>query len=104
MLKEQVAEILIQNDPRTCVKVYRYVLSGAQINESYNEGRKAIKELKGVAQEILNLFKAEVDKLTVIEDKEITRHELPDGDYDITGLCQAQLQHTKKQILDLMGE
>ena len=43
---------------------------------------------------ILNLFKAEVDKLTVM----IT------GDEHITGHAKAQLQHTKKQLLDSMGE
>ena len=39
--------------------------------------------------QILNLFKAEVDKLTVIGQDPV---------------AIAQLQHTKKQLLDLMGE
>ena len=31
-------------------------------------------------------------KDTVMSDEQITQHELPDGDFDITGLCQAQAE------------
>lgn len=60
----------------------------------------------GLAEKILNLFKAEVDKLTVIDDRAETMYLTTcDYDKDFRWLKrEAQLQHTKKQLLDLMGE
>jgi len=75
-------------------------------------------EVANLAQEILNLFKEVVDKLTVMDDEELRNH-LTVNDclnlYDEEGIIglvekvrdvsrEAQLQHTKKQLLDLMGE
>lgn len=74
------------------------------------------------AQEILNLFKAEVDKLTVIDDREnywIRYSQYPQDSWDLKAWLtdrdnftynsikqfqEAQLQHTKEQLLDLMEE
>ena len=60
-----------------------------------------------VTDQILKLFKAEVDKLTVIDDEEIKEKlggswakakEMPIG--LVVGIAtKAQLQHTKKQLL-----
>ena len=59
-----------------------------------------------IEDQILNLFKAEVDKLTVIDDMS---EKLWDKSYDsiedmVSVALKIQLQHTKKQLLDLMGE
>ena len=88
MLKEQVAGILEKyfNDP-------------IEIPCPYCEANK----------EILNLFKAVVDKLTVIDDEAIDqiryKGQFYGGAYnEVKKLtAQAQLQHTKNE-LDLMGE
>ena len=62
-----------------------------------------------LVRQILNLFKAEVDKLTVIDDDERWEHFNNSGlieeeHWNTNSLIEAQLQHTKKQLLDLMGE
>jgi len=66
---------------------------------------------KEATDTILNLFKAEVDKLTVIDDEEIEKlwleyeEKYPMQDVAWDGyLLEHYLQHTKKQLLDLMGE
>ena len=87
MLKEQVAEILlpliVDTDKRRRAKM-----------------------------RILNLFKALLDKLTVIERDVIddafeSWADYGEDEYQKEGAKQVahdQLQHTKKQLLDLMGE
>jgi len=83
---------------------------------------KALKDQKGeftssleYAQSIVNLFKAEVDKMTVIDDEEIMSHAKDEVQHTfgwtreviLSGarvVAQAQLKHTKKQLLDIMGE
>jgi len=72
-LREQVAEILRHFDK------HEIGFQEHTINES--------------VRQILNLFKAEVDKLTVIDAVLIDK-----------GIVKAQLQHTKKQLYNLMGE
>jgi len=82
-----------------------------------------------ISEDVVNLFKAEVDKLTVIDDGAIellkVRCQYPIGEEGYIGrtgvgrratfysinnkklyklLPEAQLQHTKKELLDLMGE
>jgi len=90
MLKEQVAELI----RRAC--------------EKYDTANNQKLLVKVHAEEILNLFKAEIDKLgdrsfvsnveehlrICIEDKDIEYH---------AGRIMVKLQHTKNQ-LDLMGE
>ena len=71
------------------------------------------------ANRIISLFKAEVDKLTVIDDEEIIKlaahwNPIPNRLEGITpeviklrlfqSVRKAQLQHDKKTLLDLMGE
>jgi len=78
MLKEQVAEIRFTKDDL----------------QYFPDGIGYLSEM-GMAK-VVNLFEAEVDKLTVI-----------DLDTDVLGykaIAEAQLQHTKKQLLDLMEE
>ena len=66
---------------------------------------------KEATNTILNLFKAEIEKLTVIDNEEIEQalNTLP-ATYKNSGLeidrhlIQAQLRHTKKELLDLMVE
>ena len=67
-------------------------------------------EVANLAQEILNLFKAEVEKLTAIDDVEISnikaarsRARYP-TDTNEELIVKAQLQHDKQTLLDLMGE
>ena len=89
MLKKQVAEL---------VKPY--------IESSGFSGQDSLARVKVLSHQILTFFKAEVDKLTVIEDDEIMgiiamcggRNRPDIADYD-KELSQAQLQHTKKQLL-----
>jgi len=103
MLKEQVAEILRQ-------EVIEY--------EKAWRGEPCLKP-ETLVDQILNLFKAEVDKLTVMDNEELVLEEIrtPTGDniggypvvqvtkeIDITATLNKQLQHTKKELLDLMGE
>jgi len=61
-----------------------------------------------VAEQILNLFKAEVDKLTVIDYEKLrimTGLSFSDkAKLDIDDVLEAQLDDTKKQLLDLMEE
>jgi len=96
MLKEQIAKILYGSEDYPSTEK-RYLL---------------------LAQAILNLFKAEVDKLTVIDDEEFKAEllkyyigicqtnppQMPNQTDTIWCCLKAQLQHTKKQLLDLMGE
>jgi len=68
------------------------------------------------AEYLIGLFKVEVDKLTVIPEKDIKASGFVDV-FDSTttgielfrickeeGFIEAQLNHTKKQLLDLMEE
>jgi len=76
-------------------------------------------------RQLVNTFKAEVDKLTVIGDEEISNHlyRVSTSKYDaftegdgtlvnpniyshvrIKELLKAQLQHTKQKLLDIMEE
>ena len=59
------------------------------------------------ADYLVSLFKAEVDKLTVIGNEEISVYKLYGTEglagYDIRGLLTAQLQDTKKQLLEVEG-
>ncbi len=76
---------------------------------------------KEAVEEILNLFKAEVDKLTVIDMRTISGRVMADGSkrkqtityspkyfsqnkIQLKVTAKAQLQHTKKELLDLVGE
>ena len=92
MLKEQVAGILEKyfNDP-------------IEIPCPYCEANK----------EILNLFKAQIEKLTVIEDEEISQAKKghtaiiqahPSVYPQDTAVAKAQLQADKDKLLDLMEE
>ena len=60
------------------------------------------------AEYLVSLFKAEVDKLTVIDYEKLrimTGISFSDkAKLDIDDLLEAQLYDTKKQLLDLMGE
>ena len=94
MIKEQVAEILTI-DCYLC-----------KTECETNDDEYCPEQLR-IAQQVLNLFKAEVDKLTVIGDdaEQIYIEEHTWGMVDIKMLKrEAQLQHAKKQLLDLMGE
>ncbi len=64
-----------------------------------------------IEDQILNLFKAEVDKLTVISWERIRmvlqeqdKQDQRDPMFRLESIAESQLQHTKKQLLDLMGE
>jgi len=99
MLKEQVAEIRFIEDDLQCFPDGVMYLSERGMNK------------------ILNLFKAVVDKLTVIDDEEMKKAEdvyspptkeewaiNPDHSYwRKQRILNVQLQHTKNE-LDLMGE
>jgi len=90
MLKEQVAEILRHFDK------HEIGFQEHTINES--------------VRQILNLFKAEVDKLTVINQAETTKiiDKWLEGKLEARhtsgAIAEAQLQHDKQTLLDLMGE
>ena len=94
MLKEQIKEYLVDF----------YMLENGKEREL----------IDAFAKEILNLFKAEVDKLAVIygDPCDGCKYNLG-GDMCKTAGCDEkndwydhseQLQHTKKQLLDLMEE
>jgi len=104
MLKEQVAEL---------VKSY--------IKSSGFSEQDSLVRMKVLSHQILTLFKSEVDKLTVIDDKEmalrlsdryiskykennITRAKVWISEHkrELPFVKEAQLKHTKKQLLDLM--
>jgi len=117
MLKEQVAKL-----------DYKWRFCG--IPDEYeteweNEGEIAKQNCRAFAKEVIDLFKAEVDKLTVIDDEEIKFQvkkceypiskagQEPDGEIAFMAcntarlykeLPNAQLQADKDKLLDLMGE
>ena len=78
MLKEQAAELIdkrCEDNPQGLPYTQRWVLR----------------------DQILNLFKAEVDKLTMISREQNLHLDKWEG-------VEAQFNHTKKQLLDLMEE
>ncbi len=92
MLKELVAKSLCEDNHYSWEEAMR--LGGNTISEKY------LRE----AQIALNLFKAEVDKLTVVDDEAI--HKITGAVFDLhhEQIAEAQFQHTKKQLLDIMGD
>uniref|UniRef100_A0A6M3LE77 Uncharacterized protein n=1 Tax=viral metagenome TaxID=1070528 RepID=A0A6M3LE77_9ZZZZ len=104
MLKEQVAEIL--ND----IPCKRYKCDFWDVQGNYCYANSADKNASydcPMAEAILNIFKAEVDKLTVIDDEEIMSHAKDEVQHTfgwtreviLSGarvVAQAQLQDTKK--------
>ena len=91
MLKEQVTEIL-----NTPIRMFL----------SREDAERIIKqEHKEQEKAILNLFKAEVDKLTELTDEEIDEKLENDWDgLDSVSLIRFVRDDFKKQLLDLMGE
>ncbi len=103
MLKEQITQLLIEPDIGCC---------------DWEIGKWQLANWKaGLPDRILNLFKAEADKLSVIDDEGIDLRKWVEdrtGNIDLfiysKGVLldlgdkfkEAQLQHTKKQLLDLM--
>jgi len=88
MLKEQIAKQLYENE-----------FSAGCWDMRMTVGDKV--HWLAIAERILNLFKAEVDKLTVIDDEEIKATGwgwLANYDYEVKELLQAQLNHTKEQL------
>ena len=105
MLKEQVAEIL--ND--IPCKRYKCDYWDAQGNYCYaNSADKNASYNCPMSTAILNLFKVEVDKLTVIEDEEIKNTHpywwnISDNAVKrVRVVAEAQLQYTKKQLFRAM--
>ena len=101
MLKEQVAKIIQQDREFADIQLGEY-----KPFIFYKTDRKE------TVNKILNLFKAEVDKLTVIEicPYKLTNTELLEkkrGGMPATlvkrNIYLEGVQHTKKQLLDLMG-
>ncbi len=97
MLKELMAKSLCEDNHYNWEESIR--LGGNSVSEKYL--REAI--------QILNLFKAEVDKLTVMTDAEVDV--ILEKGFDISIKPESlnhiqriiQHQNTKKQLLDLMG-
>ena len=97
MLKEKLAEL---------VKPY--------IESSGFSEQDSLARVKVLLHQILNLIKVEVDKLTVLEDEEsfvdyeveyakkLELHFPIAGEFRDACNREAQLKHTKKQLLDLM--
>ena len=113
MLKERVARIV--DNILACDALIVLDLDKGKVADIKNwsdKRQEAHYTLRNTSlAQILNLFKSEVDKLTVIDDEEIKEVEKgwfdalhKDRDEPERLLVQAQLQHTKKQLLDLMGE
>jgi len=99
MLKEQVSEILNPIFHKAYDGKYHDIAISASINLTRDK--------------VLNLFKAEVDKLTVIDDEGLTEmaEMIFNFGIDIKGIKDLlwqqnkhQLQDIKRQLLDLMGE
>ena len=90
MLKEQIEEIIL-----------------AAYTQGAHTGHTK-QWAKSDTEAVLNLFKAEVDKLTVIEWEEINAIDMKNAESNFTDAlidtARAQLQHTKKQLFSLMGE
>ena len=99
MLKEQVAEITDKSlADLTAILIQLKVTSLDDVKRANEPTQEAIYSLRNkTINQILNLFKAEVDKLTVIP----LEQALHTGGYKYA--CEAQLQDIKKQLLDLMG-
>jgi len=103
MLKKQV-DILLESEMITI---------GTDVDHA-KTGQMWTFDSERLTKAILNLFKAEIDKLTVIDYEEISqsiREAISRQVWvDITvkqryeAIADAQLQDTKKQLLDLMGE
>ncbi len=103
MLKEQVARklSLMDNYPFDDLKEHA---------TGFNEGNPTQAHYLRRAQEVINLFKAEVDKLTMVDDGEI--QSIID-EWSFEDRCtdkllanratNAQLQDTKKKLLGLIG-
>lgn len=73
-------------------KILWGVLSTAVTIEARKSPRAEVERyIDETSRQICQLFEQQPDSGRLLTDEEITRHELPDGDYDITGLCQAQL-------------
>jgi len=90
MIKEQVAEILLEHFNNG------FVMGEIGVGDDQEATDKAL----GV---ILNLFKAEVDKLTVMDGERVSAiWGIVSGRSDAQRMVGAQLQYTKKQLLDLM--
>jgi len=90
MLKEKLAEL---------VKPY--------IESSGFSEQDSLARVKVLLHQILNLIKVEVDKLTVVDyeveyAKKLELHFPIAGEFRDACNREAQLKHTKKQLLDLM--
>jgi len=97
MLKEQVAKWLFKNRHR--LPNQRFY---ANWYDEIGASPLTEKEYFNLANEILNLFKAEVNKLTVIE---IDPHNYGNNNpADVKLGAEAQLQADKKQLLESMEE
>ena len=105
-LREQIRELLsitcltgdepeIEDQIINLFKSQGY-LSPEEAEEKYTDGKRDGYSFGRADAE--QEFKSQVEGLTVIGDEEITKHELPDGDYDITGLLDAQLQDCQRQL------
>ena len=100
MLKEQVAEIL--ND----IPCKRYKCDFWDVQGNYCYANSADKNASYdclMAEAVFNLFKAEVDKLTVVHADDCTTNL---GIIGATCNCgsETQLQHTKRQLLRVSYE
>jgi len=114
MLKEQVAEITDKSlADLTAILIQLKVTSLDDVKRANEPTQEAIYSLRNkTINQILNLFKAEVDKLTVMGDEELTEtaEMIFNFGIDIVGIKNLlwqqnkhQLQDIQKQILGLMG-
>ena len=114
MLREQMAEELFYED-WDAESGYAYANAS---NGYWGEQDEFLKDhYRKRAGIVLNLFRAEVEKLTVIDDEELAKLWKQAQQETANPMCHldatemmmelerdTQLQHTKKQLLDLMGE
>ena len=90
MLKEKMAEQIIR-------------LFNA-LDDHASDKKALARDWENYLGEILNLFKPLLDKLTVIDDEEIAKAVWGEWNAEHLRVAQAQLQHDKQTLLDLMGE
>ena len=111
MLKEQVADTRLVTHDSFTDGLRGRVIPLWETLYTYQKNELRIlcdEQRKLTTKEILNLFKAEIDKLTVIDATDIYKQFCSSG---LSGgvslaeyLTQAQLQDTKKQLLDGLEE
>lgn len=62
-LREQILELIIQHDPRTCLKVHNRILSPKEMEKFYESGSKIVKEWGKIVNQILALIEEDLPEL-----------------------------------------